>query len=40
MLPPGWTEVDTGEGPILLNPDQVAYVREIPDQEPVPDLAG
>lgn len=40
MLPPGWMEIDTDEGPILVNPDQVAYVREIPDQQPVQDLPG
>jgi len=39
-LPPGWMEVDTDEGPILVNPDEVAYVRDIPDQESVPDLPG
>lgn len=38
-LPPGWMEVDTDEGPILVNPDQVAYVRDIPDQESVLDEA-
>lgn len=40
IIPPGWIEVDADEGSILVNPDQVAYVRDIPDQEPVMDLAG
>jgi len=39
-LPPGWMEVETDEGPIFVNPDQVAYVQDIPDQEPVTDLPG
>lgn len=37
-LAPGWVDVQTeSEGVILVNPSQVAYVRDVPDQEPVLD---
>lgn len=37
---PGWFPVQTeAEGVILVNPAQVAYVRDVPDQEPVLDQA-
>ncbi len=37
----GWVPVSTEvEGEILVNPNQVAYLREIGDQESVLDLPG
>jgi len=39
-LAPGWVDVQTAsEGVILVNPSQVAYVRDLPDQESVLDHA-
>lgn len=39
-LAPGWVDVQTeSEGVILVNPSQVAYVRDVSDQESVPDQA-
>jgi hypothetical protein len=39
-LAPGWVDVETeSEGLILVNPSQVAYVRDVPSQEPVLDQA-
>lgn len=41
VLPPGWLPVQTeSEGEILVNPAEVAYVRDVPDQEPVLDWAS
>lgn len=41
VLPPGWIEIETDdEGVIVVNPDQVAYIRDLKDQEPVMDLVG
>lgn len=35
-LAPGWIDIQTEEeGVILVNPAQVAYVRDVEDQEPV-----
>jgi len=35
-LPQGWLPVQTEEeGEILVNPSEVAYVRDVPNQEPV-----
>jgi hypothetical protein len=40
-LAPGWIDIQTEEeGVILVNPAQVAYVRDIEDQAPVMDIAG
>jgi hypothetical protein len=40
QLAPGWLPVQTeSEGEILVNPGEVAYVRDLPDQEPVLDQA-
>ncbi len=40
VLPPGWIEIETtSEGVILVNPDQVAYVRDLEDRAPVMDIA-
>jgi hypothetical protein len=39
-LAPGWFPAQTeSEGVILVNPSQVVYVRDVPDQEPVLDQA-
>jgi len=39
-LAPGWVDVQSEtEGVILVNPSQVAYVRDVPEQEPVVDHA-
>jgi hypothetical protein len=39
-LAEGWVDVQTEtEGVILVNPSQVAYVRDVPDQESVLDQA-
>jgi hypothetical protein len=39
-LAQGWLAVQTeGEGEILVNPAEVAYVRDVPNQEPVLDQA-
>jgi hypothetical protein len=39
-LAKGWVDVQTvAEGVILVNPSEVAYVRDVPDQEPVLDQA-
>ena len=39
-LAEGWVDVQTEEeGVILVNPLSVAYVRDVPDQEPVLDQA-
>lgn len=39
-LAKGWLDVETEtEGMILVNPSEVAYVRDVPDQEPVLDQA-
>lgn len=36
----GWVDVQTeAEGVILVNPSEVAYVRDVPDHEPVLDQA-
>lgn len=29
ILPPGWVEIQADEGVILVNPDRVAYVRDV-----------
>jgi hypothetical protein len=34
-LAEGWADVQTDEGTILVNRDQVAYVRDVEDPEPV-----
>lgn len=40
-LADGWVNIQTeNEGQILVNPAAVAYVRDVPDQEPAMDLAG
>ena len=40
-LAPGWINIQTeDEGEILVNPAQVAYIRDVADQAPVHDLAG
>lgn len=39
-LAEGWVDVETeAEGVILVNPSEVAYVRDVPDHEPVLDQA-
>jgi hypothetical protein len=38
ILSPGWMEVETeDEGVIVVNPEQVAYVRDVKDFEPILD---
>jgi hypothetical protein len=39
-LAQGWVDVQSDEGVILVNPRTVAYVRDVPDQEPSMDLVG
>jgi hypothetical protein len=39
ILPPGWIEVEGDDGVILVNPDQVACLRDLPDHAPVLDQA-
>ncbi len=34
-LAEGWVDIETDEGTILVNRDQVAYVRNVVDPEPV-----
>lgn len=35
-LAPGWIDIETEEeGVIFVNPAQIAYVRDVPDQEPL-----
>lgn len=38
-LAEGWVDVQTKDGVILVNPGQVAYVRDVPEHEPVLDQA-
>jgi hypothetical protein len=41
VLAPGWVDIQAErEGAILVNPSQVAYVRDVPDQEPVMETTG
>lgn len=40
MLAESWVDIETeNEGVLLVNPAQVAYVRDVPDVEPVLDQA-
>ncbi len=41
VLAPGWIDIQTErEGVILVNPAQVAYVRDVPDHQPILDQVG
>lgn len=40
ILPPGWIEIQADEGIVLVNPDQVAYVRDVEDMPQVEETAG
>jgi hypothetical protein len=40
QLGEGWIDVQTDDGVILVNPAQVAYVRDIEEPAPVLDQAG
>jgi exopolysaccharide biosynthesis predicted pyruvyltransferase EpsI len=40
QLGEGWIDVQTDNGVILVNPAQVAYVRDVEESAPVLDQAG